>query len=201
MLFAVAGASCALPAAADPGEPVGMGEYGVERTEHDVAVAVGSKAFAWLTGSAADDELLPLGKSAQFFGFEGLRASSQRAAQRGTLGRAVFALATDAQRDRLARAVVDAAAPLAEWWQLRGEVVAHLRERRFLDEVPPDRAGNLGERWGHANGAVAWVEAAAFAEVERTLTADQWSALRALRADPGRAAVHDAARVTSPRRA
>ena len=197
------GAACAGSPAPPPAAPLPAAppptdaEYVAHRDDHDLRVALGSKAFAWWTGSAAADEALPLGKTAQFFGFEGLRAESGRAAQRGTLGRAFFALATPPQRAAMAAAAQAEAEPVQAWWAARREVVQLLRAASVQGTtLPPAEVERLGRALGRANGQAALAEASAFAAVERTLTADQRGALARLRADPG--AADGSVRVTDP---
>lgn len=192
------GAACAgAPAPPPAAPPPTDAEYVAHRDDHDLRVALGSKAFAWWTGSAAADEALPLGKTAQFFGFEGLRAESGRAAQRGTLGRAFFALATPPQRAAMAAAAEAEAEPVQAWWAARREVVQLLRSASVQGTtLPPAEVERLGRALGRANGQAALAEASAFAAVERTLTADQRAALARLRADPG--AADGSVRVTDP---
>ena len=72
-------------------------EYGSNRSTKDLRTAYASKAFAWLSGSPADNEKLSIGKNAQFFGFVALRYESGRAANRGAIGRAFFPTTTDTQ--------------------------------------------------------------------------------------------------------
>jgi cytochrome c2 len=185
-LTACAGGPAPAPTPAPP--PTGSAEYVATRSERDLQVALGSKAFAWWTGSAAADEALPLGKTAQFFGFEGLRAESGRAAQRGTLGRAFFAIATEEQRATLAAAALAEAEPVRAWWETRGEIVRLLRTTALTGTaLPTAEVERLGGALGRANGRAAVAEAVAFAAVERTLTRDQRAALARLRADPGSA--------------
>lgn len=159
-------------------------EYSGLRGEKDLQTALASKGFAWLSGSPADNEKLSVGKNAQFFGFVALRYQSGRAANRGTLGRAVFAIANEEQRRQMAEAVNAEKAPLKEWWVAREEILTLLEDHLYTG-LPMDREklAILGQRFSVLNSTVGTHEAAAFAAFEDSLNTEQRNLMMGWRAD------------------
>lgn len=159
-------------------------EYSGLRGEKELRAAMASKGFTWITGSPADNEKLSVGKNAQFFGFVALRYQSGRAANRGTLGRAVYAIASESQRDKMARAVVNEKPALTEWWAVREDILTLLEDHLYTGEpINREKLGELGEQFSLLNSLVATYEAQAFAEFEASLNTRQKDQLKAWRAD------------------
>ncbi len=160
-------------------------EYSGLRGEKEIQTAMASKGFAWITGSPADNEKLSIGKNAQFFGFVALRYQSGRAANRGTLGRAMFSIATEKQRDVMADAVLNEIGPLNEWWAVREEILSVLEDHLYTG-TPIDEASlvELGERYSLLNSEVAIYEARAYAAFEDLLSRDQASLITNWRLNP-----------------
>lgn len=160
-------------------------EYSGLRGEKDLQAALASKGFAWISGSPADNEKLSVGKNAQFFGFVALRYQSGRAANRGVLGRAVFSIADEPQRERLARAVREEKGALQDWWTVREEILTLLEDHLYTG-LPIDREniGEIGEQFSILGTRIGTIEATAFAELEDSLTQKQQDLLAAWRANP-----------------
>lgn len=165
-----------------------VSEYSGSRTEHDLRVAMASKGFAWLSGSPVDNEKLSIGKNAQFFGFVALRYQSGRAANRGALGRAFYAITEADQQDFLYDAVLAEAEPLNGWWETRESLLTLLEEHLYTGE-PIDKAvaAGIGAELSVLNATVAIHEARAFAGLEDTLTTEQQAQLTSWREDPEQA--------------
>jgi len=160
-------------------------EYSGLRGEKEIRIALASKGFSWITGSPADNEKLSVGKNAQFFGFVALRYQSGRAANRGTLGRAVYSLATPAQRETFAKAVMDEKKSLQQWWSTREEILSLLEDHLYTGlPIDTHKLLSLGERFSVLNAMVATYEAKAFATFEDTMTNGQKRQLAAWRSDP-----------------
>ena len=161
------------------------GEYSGSRSSKDLQSALASKGFAWLSGSPADNEKLSIGKNSQFFGFVALRYLSDRAANRGTLGRAFFAIANSSQRNLLANAVLAEEKPLKEWWETRKRIL-RLFEHHLYTGIPIDDAevANLGGQFSTLGARVAITEARAFAALEDSLTRAQWAQISTWRENP-----------------
>ena len=159
-------------------------EYSGLRGEKDLQAALASKGFTWITGSPADNEKLSVGKNAQFFGFVALRYQSGRAANRGTLGRAVYTIADEEQRTLMAKAVLAEKPALQEWWTVREKILTLLEDHLYTG-LPIDREklDPLGERFSLLNALVATHEARAYASLEDSLSKKQADLLAAWRAD------------------
>lgn len=160
-------------------------EYGGLRGEKEIQTALASKGFTWITGSPADNEKLSIGKNAQFFGFVALRYQSGRAANRGTLGRAMFSIASSEQRDAMAQAVLEELEPLNEWWASRQAILTLLEDHLYTG-TPIDwpRLAALGEQFALLNSTVAVHEARAYAAFEDTMSVNQRELIARWRADP-----------------
>ena len=170
-------------------------EYSGEHSEKDIRMAVGSKAFSWLSGSPADNEKLSVGKTAQFFGFVAVRYQSGRVAQRGTLGRSFYQIATPVQRQIIRRAVLAEEPVMAEWWQVRSQLMRKLEDHLYTGEaLDEEKLLTIGEEFGYLNAESGRIEAQAFAELERTLTPEQWHQLRLWRENPELVAASKASR-------
>jgi len=159
-------------------------EYSGEHSEKNIRMALGSKAFSWLSGSPADNEKLSVGKTAQFFGFVALRYQSGRAAKRGSLGRGFERIATPDQRALLKEAVVEESPVMAEWWQARSQLMRLLENHLYTGE-PLDGGEiiRIGELFGFLNAASALIEARAFADLERSLSDEQLQELHGVNSD------------------
>ena len=194
LLFALLSA---LPAMAQQGKQGGQGkpdskdadtwsaeEYSGLRGDKDLQSALASKGFAWLSGSPADNEKLSVGKNAQFFGFVALRYQSGRAANRGMLGRAMFAIAGEAQREAMAEAVNAEKASLEEWWLVREEILTSLEDHLYSGQpIDREKLKPLGERFSLLGSTVAIHEAKAFASFEEAMTSEQQTLMASWRAD------------------
>ncbi len=159
-------------------------EYSGLRGEKELQAALASKGFTWITGSPADNEKLSVGKNAQFFGFVALRYQSGRAANRGTLGRAVFAIANEEQRRVFANALLAEKPALEKWWEVREEILTLLEDHLYTG-LPIDREelAAFGEQFSLLNALVATHGAHAYATFEDSLTDEQQQLLTAWRAD------------------
>lgn len=166
-------------------------EYSGLRGEKELQTAMASKGFAWISGSPADNEKLSVGKNAQFFGFVALRYQSGRAANRGMLGRAMFAIADEGQRRRMAEAVNAEKDALKEWWNAR-EAILTLLEDHLYTGLPIDREklAELGEQFSLLNSTVAIHEAEAYAAFEDAMTPEQEELMTSWRADAESAGQH-----------
>lgn len=160
-------------------------EYSGRRSDKDVRTVVLSKSFSWLSGSPADNEILSIGKSAQFFGFVSLRYESGRAAKRGSIGRAFYQITTPEQREIMLQAVREQAAPQAQWWSVRSDIMEHFESLLYTGQALDEAAlETLAAQYGWLNAEVGLKESQAIAKLERTLTDAQWETLRAIRKTP-----------------
>ena len=159
-------------------------EYSGLRGKRELQQALASKGFAWISGSPADNEKLSIGKNAQFFGFVALRYQSGRSANRGTLGRAMFAIADEEQCKQMVEAVLAEKEPLKEWWDVREEILTLLEDHLYTGQpIVREKIIPLGERFSLLNSTVGTHEAAAFAAFEDAMTDEQRELIKGWRAD------------------
>jgi cytochrome c2 len=160
-------------------------EYSGDHSLKNIRMAVGSKAFSWLSGSPADNEKLSVGKTAQFFGFVALRYQSGRAARRGSLGRSFYQIATDEQRQIIHNAVLSEDPIMKKWWQVRSQLLKQLEQYLYTGVAwDEEELLKLGGEFGYLNAEAGRIEMQAFAEVEKLLTSAQWQQLHRWREDP-----------------
>ena len=113
-----------------------------------------------------------------------MRYQSGRAANRGTLGRAVYAISNEEQRAKMVRAVLAQKAPLKEWWEVREEILTLLEDHLYSGQpIDEEKLRIPGERFSLLNSMVATHEAHAFAALEDSLSSKQRALLTAWRAD------------------
>lgn len=159
-------------------------EYSGLRGEKELRTALASKGFSWLSGSPADNEKLSVGKNAQYFGFVALRYQSGRAANRGMLGRAMFAIADEEQRQRMVAAVHAEKASLQEWWNVREEILTKLEDHLYTGQaIDRESVIALGKEFSRLSSSVAFHEASAFAAFEDSMTTEQRDLMTSWRAD------------------
>lgn len=160
-------------------------DYAGNHNAKNIRMAVGSKAFSWLSGSPADNEKLAIGKSAQFFGFVALRYESGRKAHRGNLGKAFYHLATPEQRIVVAEKAQLSVPKLEQWWQARQQILDQLEQHLYTGESFDNKTlMPLAEQFGLANAQAALYESQACVEIEKSLTDEQRQKLTVLRQDP-----------------
>lgn len=164
---------------------VSSDDYAGNHNAKNIRMAVGSKAFSWLSGSPADNEKLAIGKSAQFFGFVALRYESGRKAHRGNLGKAFYQLATPAQQNVVREKAQLSVPKLEQWWQVRQQILAQLEQHLYTGETF-NRANlmDLGQQFGLTNAQAALYESQACVEIEKTLTEQQKKQLAQWRENP-----------------
>ncbi len=163
-------------------------EYSGSRTPKSLRIALASKGFAWLSGSPADNEKLSVGKNAQFFGFVSLRYQSGRAANRGAIGRAFFAIANEKQREIMRQALVAEAEDLKRWWHTREKILRILELHLYTgDAFDENAAASMGAEFSKLNAIIAIHEARAFAALENSLTEEQSVHIQSWRKDPEKA--------------
>ena len=143
-----------------------------------------AKCFAWLTGTAADTRVFPLGQPAQFFGFVSIRHKSGHAASRGQISRSFTDILTRTQQRRLDAAVSEAQPITNGYISVRNEVLAHLQ---LLRDEPTKFDANLyadqSRKLGMIEAAVATIEALAYSEIRTNMTAPQTARMMELRGD------------------
>jgi hypothetical protein len=151
---------------------------------HEVNVAVmtyASEMFAWYAGSLEADTYFCPERHGMYFGGFGMKTAPAMGKQdysistslTGDSGEAFLATLTDAQRKLITDLVALQRRDLAEIVRTRRAIATELR--RFLkgESADKDKVLALSKRYGELDGEMSYLYATAFAEVGKTLTAQQ----------------------------
>ncbi|MEM7146392.1 MAG: hypothetical protein AAF591_14755 [Verrucomicrobiota bacterium] len=133
-----------------------------------------AKAFSWLTGTPEDNEVIPIGQPAQFFGFVSIRHKSGHAANRGKIAKDFFAVLTDEQREIIFDAVEAEEAVVREFLEVRHEFLNELASLRRASSAFQERtAHHLAEEMGRLEVEAARIEAEAYTRIRASMTEEQ----------------------------
>ncbi|MBM4017017.1 MAG: periplasmic heavy metal sensor [Planctomycetes bacterium] len=154
---------------------------GAERLVNVAYMTYASEFFSWYAGSVeADTYFCPERHGTYFGGFYmkdmpamGKRDYDISTSATGDLGRAFLDALTPEQRSCVTAIIPRQRKALAEIVEVRRAISTELR--RFLKGETPDKAKvlALGRRYGELDGEVSHAYAAAFAAVNKTLSAEQ----------------------------
>jgi len=158
--------------------------------EEDVAMMTyASEMFAWVAGSPGADTYFCPERHGMYFGGFGMKTApamgkkdySISTSLTGDSGEAFLAALADAQRKLVTDVVELQRKDLAEIVTVRQAIATELR--RFLngETADKDKVLSLSKRYGELDGELSYFYATAFANVARTLTAEQKAKLAALR--------------------
>ncbi len=143
-----------------------------------------AKAFSWITGTAQDNEIIPLGQPAQFFGFVSIRHKSGHAASRGQIAKSFQAMLRPEQLALIDHAITDQKPVVQGFLARRREFLqqlALLRSRpRTFNQA---RAMEIGLLMGRAELEAGVIEAKAYRKIRTGLSDEQTSRMMALRGD------------------
>jgi len=143
--------------------------------------AVLSHAATWLTGGAAENDYVSVGRLANYFGFVRFRIASGQAITRGGVGQETYALLDEAQRDRLLRLLDE------QWPALEACTAARLRINRTIEGLlvgqpcAQSEVEALGAEFGQREAELGQAIATGLAAIVRSTTAVQRQALADLR--------------------
>ena len=159
---------------------------------HEVNVAVmtyASEMFAWYAGSLEADTYFCPERHGMYFGGFGMKTAPAMGKQdysistslTGDSGEAFLATLTDAQRKLITDLVDLQRKDLAEIVKIRRAIATELR--RFLngESADKDKVLSLSKRYGELDGEMSYLYATAFAQVAKTLTAQQKDKLTKMR--------------------
>lgn len=159
---------------------------------HEVHVAMmtyASEMFSWYAGSLEADTYFCPERHGMYFGGFGMKTAPAMGKQHysistsltGDSGEAFLAVLTDAQRLLVTDLVDLQRQDLEEIVRTRRAIASELR--RLLSGEPADesKVRSLSRRYGELDGEMSYLYATAFAEVGRTLTAEQRQTLASLR--------------------
>ena len=162
---------------------------GLSHTAHVAVMTYASEMFSWYAGNVEADVYFCPERHATYFGSfymkdipaMGNANYSISTSLTGDSGEAFLAALRESQR-RLVTSLVDQQrSDLAEIVQTRRAIASELR--RFMKEpsVEKEKVMALSKRYGELDGEISYYYATAFAQVAKTLTADQKKTLLKLR--------------------
>ncbi|MCX6929764.1 MAG: hypothetical protein NT154_42105 [Verrucomicrobia bacterium] len=161
----------------------------MSHTAHVAVMTYASEMFSWYAGNVEADVYFCPERHATYFGSfymkdipaMGNANFSISTSLTGDSGEAFLAALTEAQRQLVTRLVDQQRADLDEIVKTRRAIASELR--RFMKEasVDPDKVMALSKRYGELDGEISYFYATAFAQVAKTLTAEQRATLLKLR--------------------
>ena len=159
---------------------------------HAVNVAVmtyASEMFAWYAGSLDADTYFCPERHGMYFGGFGMKTAPAMGKQdysistslTGDSGEAFLAALTEVQRERITDLVDLQRQSLAEIVKTRRAIATELRRFQKGESADQGKVLSLSKRYGELDGELSYLYATAFAEVGKTLTAQQKEALARMR--------------------
>jgi Spy/CpxP family protein refolding chaperone len=159
---------------------------------HEVNVAVmtyASEMFAWYAGSLEADTYFCPERHGMYFGGFGMKTAPAMGKQNysistsltGDSGEAFLAALTDAQRKHITDLPDLQRQDLNEIVKTRRAIATELRRFQKGESADKDKVLTLSKRYGELDGEMSYLYATAFAQVGKTLTAQQKEKLTGMR--------------------
>jgi phosphatidylethanolamine-binding protein (PEBP) family uncharacterized protein len=161
----------------------------LSHTAHVAVMTYASEMFSWYAGSVEADVYFCPERHATYFGSfymkdipaMGNPNFSISTSLTGDSGEAFLAALTEPQRKLVTGLVDQQRADMAEVVKTRREIATQLRQFMKQEKVDKDKVLSLSRRYGELDGEISYFYAKAFADVGRTLSADQKKTLLKLR--------------------
>jgi len=87
----------------------------IQVKERQLQEAVASRTLTWLTGSSSNNDYISVGRTANYFGFVGLRVSSGQSLSRSDVANDTLAVLTQTQRQNLIAVLDQQREPYQLW--------------------------------------------------------------------------------------
>ena len=161
----------------------------LSRTVHVAVMTYASEMFSWYAGSVEADVYFCPERHATYFGSfymkdipaMGNPNYSISTSLTGDSGEAFLAALTEPQRKLVTNLVEQQRADLEEIVKTRRAIATELRKLMKQESIDKDKVTALSRRYGELDGEISYFYAKAFADVGKTLTADQKKTLLKLR--------------------
>jgi hypothetical protein len=161
----------------------------MSHTAHVAVMTYASEFFSWYAGSVEADVYFCPERHATYFGSfymkdipaMGNKNYSISTSLTGDSGEAFLAALTEPQRNLITNLVDQQREALNEIVKTRRAIATELRRFMKEDSVDKDKILSLSGRYGELDGEISYCYCMAFAEVAKTLTADQKKTLLRLR--------------------
>jgi hypothetical protein len=172
-----------------PDLPEPLDRRSMSRELHVAVMTYASEMFSWYAGSLEADTYFCPERHGMYFGGFGMKTAPAMGKQNysisttltGDSGELFLSTLTDAQRRQITNLVEIQRKDLAEIVSIRRAIATELR--RFLkgESADKEKVLSLSKRYGELDGEMSYHYATAFANVGRTLTAQQKETLARIR--------------------
>lgn len=143
-----------------------------------------AKAFSWLTGTMEDNQILPLGQPAQFFGFVSIRHKSGHGASRGKISKQFQQVLNSGHRKILKNATSELVALVGAFKAKRTELLLELdRLRTDSDSFSLEHYQKVAHELGLLEIQCAIVEAKSYHRIRSSMTEEQSIAMMDIRSE------------------
>lgn len=172
-----------------PELPDQIDKRSLSHTAHVAVMTYASEMFSWSAGSVEADVYFCPERHATYFGSfymkdipaMGNANYSISTSLTGDSGEAFLAALTESQRSLITGLVDQQRADLGEIVQTRRAIATELRRFIIEPSVDKEKVMALSKRYGELDGEISYFYATAFAQVAKTLTAEQKATLLKLR--------------------
>ncbi|MFA0440551.1 hypothetical protein BCU70_07630 [Vibrio sp. 10N.286.49.C2] len=154
----------------------------IEVREKVLEEAIASRTLTWLTGSAANNDYMSVGRMANYFGFVGFRVASGHSLSRSAVAKQTLAVLTASQQQLLVRLLEEQTLPFERAQQARFSINRALEELLVGESVSEANFLALGREYGASEAALGRVIGQRFGEIAQTLSAAQRDELSDIRA-------------------
>lgn len=162
---------------------------GMSHTAHVAVMTYASEMFSWYLGSVEGDVYFCPERHATYFGsfyMKDIPAMGNpnftiSSSLTGDSGEGFLAALTETQRKLVTGLVEQQRADMKEVVKVRTDISTLLRSFMKQEKVDKDKVMALSRRYGELDGEISYFYAKAFADVAKTLTADQKKTLLKLR--------------------
>ena len=143
--------------------------------------AVASRTLTWLTGSSANNDYISVGRTANYFGFVGLRVASGQSLSRSDVANDTLSVLNEVQRSALVALLTEQREPFEKTQQARFRINRTLEGLLVGDIISQDSFLEMGRVYGASEAELGRVIAQRFGEVKLSLTDEQMKALSDIR--------------------
>ena len=172
-----------------PDVPERFDNKGMSHTVHVAVMTYASEMFAWYGGSLEADTYFCPERHGMYFGGFGMKTAPAMGKKNysisttltGDSGEGFLATLNDAQRKRIKDLIDLQRQDLAEIVTTRRAIATELRRFQKGEPADKDKVLSLSRRYGELDGEMSYLYATAFAEVGKTVSAEQKEKLTTMR--------------------
>jgi cytochrome c len=143
-----------------------------------------AKCFSWLTGTMKDNQVVPLGQPAQFFGFVSIRHKSGHGASRGQISKSFREILSPSQLSLLDKAVREIRPWVEAFMKTRDSILNEMHKLREGGEnFDESNYVKLSKKLGMLEIECALVEAKAYHQIRKLMSEKQEASMMNLRSN------------------